>query len=339
LPEAVLSAGGEGYEGPVDELEGKLCGIYGAVLGLEIEAVGVNDDFFRLGGNSILAIRLASRITEELGIAVEVAAIFIYTTVRKLYRQVIAGAVTGEPELLTEEGLTAGFDPYIIVNETPYENRKVLFMLPPGEAGGESYLNNIIPNLHGTGIIAFNNYYTHIRSKLSKEECNEFGYEFFAEYYITQIKQIQPVGPYYLFGRCSGGVLAFEIARQLTEMGDQVEKLVLLDSFFNMSEGVIKAMIDRPDKNINYRYKPLIKNKFVANKIILFKVDRIENASEKTQVATYYASTADNHLRDLVGTDNLEVIPMNEGRSSWTNSKWIAKISAVCRLNADIIKV
>jgi thioesterase domain-containing protein len=206
-------------------------------------------------------------------------------------------------------------------------------MLPPAGAGGEAYLNNIISNLNGTGVIAFNNYYTHIRSKLSEEECNEISFEFLAGYHITLIKQIQPVGPYYLFGWSSGGVLAFEIARQLTEMGDQVEKLVLLDPLFNVGKDTIKAMVDRPDKNMNCRYKPPIKNKFVATKIILFKADRVEKASEEHQLATYYASTADNHLSDLVGTDNLEVIHMNESHSSWKSSEiWITEISAACRL-------
>lgn len=54
-----------------------------------------------------------------------------------------------------------------------------------------------------------------------------------AEYHIDTIKSVQPEGPYTLFGYCSGGPIAYEIARQLTLAGDEVNRLVVIGSRLN----------------------------------------------------------------------------------------------------------
>ncbi|NEJ82878.1 AMP-binding protein, partial [Rhizobium leguminosarum] len=72
------------YVAPRNELERKLCQIWADVVGLPVEKVGTSDDFFRLGGNSILAIKLVSRLSKELNKRIHVATIFKHTTVSKL---------------------------------------------------------------------------------------------------------------------------------------------------------------------------------------------------------------------------------------------------------------
>jgi amino acid adenylation domain-containing protein len=91
LPESEIQDT-ERYEGPADEMERRLCGIYGEILGIDTGSVSVWGDFFRLGGNSIMAIKLANRIQKESGEGIQVADIFKYRTVRKL-AEAIAGGV------------------------------------------------------------------------------------------------------------------------------------------------------------------------------------------------------------------------------------------------------
>ncbi|MBD3307309.1 alpha/beta fold hydrolase, partial [candidate division KSB3 bacterium] len=54
--------------------------------------------------------------------------------------------------------------------------------------------------------------------------------EAMAAFYLAEMRQIQPVGPYYLLGRCFGGVIAFEMAQQLVAQGQEVALLALLDT-------------------------------------------------------------------------------------------------------------
>uniref|UniRef100_UPI00321A914C non-ribosomal peptide synthetase n=1 Tax=Chryseobacterium sp. TaxID=1871047 RepID=UPI00321A914C len=83
LPEPEFSGERE-YTGPENELQEELCKIYGQILGLEPESIGIHDDFFRLGGNSIMAIKLISKIKQELEIPVNVAVVFGHKTVASL---------------------------------------------------------------------------------------------------------------------------------------------------------------------------------------------------------------------------------------------------------------
>ncbi|UHO38305.1 amino acid adenylation domain-containing protein [Chryseobacterium capnotolerans] len=83
LPEPEFSGERE-YTGPENELQEKLCQIYSQILGIESGSIGIHDDFFRLGGNSIMAIKLISKIKQELEIPVNVSMVFGHKTVASL---------------------------------------------------------------------------------------------------------------------------------------------------------------------------------------------------------------------------------------------------------------
>ncbi|MGB3463768.1 MAG: amino acid adenylation domain-containing protein [Cyclobacteriaceae bacterium] len=70
---------------PQSDLEKSLCGIYAKILGLNIEEIGIHDNFFKLGGNSILAVRLKQKLNELPEFTtLSIADIFTYNTVSKL---------------------------------------------------------------------------------------------------------------------------------------------------------------------------------------------------------------------------------------------------------------
>jgi len=83
LPEVGFISNGE-YVAPRNELEAQIHAIWADILGLPGEKVSIIDDFFRLGGNSILAIKLANQLSKNLQQNVKVADIFTYTSIEKL---------------------------------------------------------------------------------------------------------------------------------------------------------------------------------------------------------------------------------------------------------------
>jgi non-ribosomal peptide synthetase component F len=93
------------YRAPADPIEQTLAGIYAQILG--VERVGVDDSFFDLGGNSLLAMRLATRIGTELGVDVPVQTIFDEPTVARL-----AQKIRPQAEQPAESGLTPRQLPY-----------------------------------------------------------------------------------------------------------------------------------------------------------------------------------------------------------------------------------
>ena len=88
LPEADLRGESE-YIAPRNEVEQKVCNIYAEVLNIAKEKIGITDNFFKIGGNSILAIKLASKISKLLDTNLSVALIFKCRTIQLLLDEVI----------------------------------------------------------------------------------------------------------------------------------------------------------------------------------------------------------------------------------------------------------
>jgi acyl-CoA synthetase (AMP-forming)/AMP-acid ligase II/acyl carrier protein len=75
----------DGYVAPRNELETKICQAWSELLGIPEDKIGIHDDFFKLGGNSLLAIRLSSKLSKYLGEKISVAVIFKNRTVNELH--------------------------------------------------------------------------------------------------------------------------------------------------------------------------------------------------------------------------------------------------------------
>ncbi len=114
LPGPVLDKQ-EGYVPPRNQLEEQMCEIFAEVLGLS--KVGIQDDFFRLGGDSIVSIQLVSRLRQRLKLKVAVKDIFVHKTIEKL-----ALHCQGHSAVIAEQGLLRGEVPLLPVQEWFFEN-------------------------------------------------------------------------------------------------------------------------------------------------------------------------------------------------------------------------
>jgi amino acid adenylation domain-containing protein/non-ribosomal peptide synthase protein (TIGR01720 family) len=215
------------------------------------------------------------------------------------------------------------FESYVTFNIN--KNKPKIFILPPGMGGAESYFNNLVPELKNNfNLILFNNFYAYLclTKKISLQELEYVTFEFLASLYITYIKSIQPTGPYHFIGWSFGGVLSYEITRQLIAQGEIVENLFLLDPFFDY-----RLVIKRAIKNerhlindINSKYNPPITNLDGVN-IIFFKsqnevklsdltleTNRNE-ATQRMKVMNYYAKHAKvNNLEKIITGSNINII-------------------------------
>ncbi|SNS43135.1 non-ribosomal peptide synthase domain TIGR01720/amino acid adenylation domain-containing protein [Actinomadura meyerae] len=103
LPKPDLTGPGTAYRAPRDAREAAVAEIVGDLLG--IAAPGIDDDFFELGGDSLVAMRVATRIRRALGVELPVRALFEAPTVAGLAARVaeLEGAATGRPRLEPRE--------------------------------------------------------------------------------------------------------------------------------------------------------------------------------------------------------------------------------------------
>jgi amino acid adenylation domain-containing protein len=191
---------------PTNAVELELMAIWVEVLG--VSPISAHANFFDLGGHSLLAVRMFARLETAFGIRLPLAVLFSAPTVEQLAR--------------------------VIVHEHPTHARRALVTIQPGDADARSPLFLIHPL--GAGILGYAQLAYHLGTEQTiyglQADLDEPSSDIveMATQYVAEIRTAQPSGPYHLVGYSAGGLIAFEMAQQLTRMGETVALLAMLDS-------------------------------------------------------------------------------------------------------------
>jgi acyl-CoA synthetase (AMP-forming)/AMP-acid ligase II/thioesterase domain-containing protein/aryl carrier-like protein len=190
-----------------------LAKIYSEIL--KVEKVGVHDSFFFLGGDSIVAAQLMSRICRETGTDLSFVRFLETPTIAALAAEI---GSTGNG-LQRVRAVSAQLVPI-----RPNGGRVPLFCA----AGHDGSLiifcrlaRHLDPDLPIWGFQPFQ----------FEDGRTSYHLEDLAARYVEQMRACQPEGPYYLAGFCHGGITVYEMARQLHRRGESVAILAMLDSF------------------------------------------------------------------------------------------------------------
>ena len=324
LPEPDVKMSESIYVAPRTPLETQLCDIWQSLL--RIERVGIQDDFFKLGGDSILSIQLASKMRQN-NLICSVSNIFYHRTIEGLSQVLQTQEELSSIIFEANSSETPGFIPFEVLNAKQQDNP--VFIFPPGEGGSESYYNNVAKILAQEKLVLFNNYYLECIKQKGEQAADALTYEQIAAYYVQHLKRIQDHGPYVLFGWSFGGIVALEIAKQLYEQGEEIEKIILIDAWFDFRTVVDKLVTNGFIKksqelltDIGYRYQPN-KIQLPQTKITLFKAMQPDESEEPAGPedimisAEYHATmTQDNYLSNVCQAD-IKIIPMAASHTGW----------------------
>ncbi|MGV9698840.1 alpha/beta fold hydrolase, partial [Streptomyces sp. NPDC003470] len=187
-----------------------IAGLFAEVLGLDVTQVGSDTSFFALGGHSLLAMRLIGRIRAALGAQLQPRDFFEAPTVAGLAER-LRGAAKAQGEVLLPLHLEG--------------DRAPIFCVHPagGHSWGYYHLKDHLPPGHPL-------YGLQARTLLQGAEPPAT-LSVMAADYVEQLRSVQPKGPYHLVGWSFGGLVAFEMATQLQQQGEEIALLALLDAF------------------------------------------------------------------------------------------------------------
>ncbi|GHF98715.1 hypothetical protein GCM10018791_07040 [Streptomyces zaomyceticus] len=208
LPAPVFADAGGGRP-PKDAREQLLCGIFADVLGLE--RVGVEDNFFELGGHSLLAMRLVGRIRDELGVPVQVGTVMSAPTVADVAARIGSDSRRDALRVLLPLRERGG--------------RAPLFCFHPASGFGWQY-TGLLRHLDADRPV-----YGVQSPGLSGDLPEVADVAELCERYLTEIRTVQPQGPYHFAGYSFGGTVAHTLASMLQERGEEVAFLALLDAY------------------------------------------------------------------------------------------------------------
>jgi surfactin family lipopeptide synthetase A len=199
----------ETFVPPRNSVELQLTKIWQEVLG--IEGVGIRDDFFELGGESLQAVRLFTEIEQQFQQKLFLSTIFQASTIEQLAR------VLEEKESLPDSSYLVPIQP---------SGTQVPFFCIHGAQGEVLFLRDLAAHLHRD-----QPFYA-IRSPGQNGEIAPLtSVKAMAQFYLQEIRAIQPEGAYLLGGYSFGGLVAFEMAQQLREKGQEVALLALFDCY------------------------------------------------------------------------------------------------------------
>jgi len=197
------------YVAPSTPEEALLCELIGELLGQD--RIGTADHFFHLGGDSLMAVRLAARVHSRLDRELPIQTIFEHPVVADLATRI---------GLVTEQD--AAFEPLLPLRTEG--SGSPLFCLHPGTGLGWAYANLVraIPNeypVYGIQAAGFDG--RSLPASLSD----------IVQHTVEHMRRRQPQGPYMIAGWSFGGLIAHLTATYLQEAGEAVERLILFDSY------------------------------------------------------------------------------------------------------------
>jgi FkbH-like protein len=187
-------------------IEHELLAIWKELLG--IPDLGVEDDYFSLGGTSLIAARLFAEIARRFDVKLRLTTILDAPTVRSLANYIKPNQAAGNNVLIT---LKKG-------------SGKTLFLVHDGDGETLLYKNlagRMPDNMQVIGIEP---------RSLPNIPLAHSSIEDMAAFYVEAIRQKQPTGPYLLGGMCAGGLISYEMGVQLERVGEKVDLIAILDA-------------------------------------------------------------------------------------------------------------
>lgn len=199
------------YIPPQNKTEQTLVDIWRDILG--IEKTGIRDDFFELGGDSLLAVQAVSEINR------------LFSTNLSTHSLLDAPTISEIAGLIESDNSAEGRSLSLLVRlQKGNRTKPPLFLIHP--VGGHVYFYRDIAKYLASDQPVYG-----IRAQGTEEEAEPLTkIEDMARQYIGEIRTMQPEGPYFVGGSSFGGIVAFEIAQQLSKVNQKTAILAMIDT-------------------------------------------------------------------------------------------------------------
>jgi acyl carrier protein len=225
---------------------------------LHNDAIEPDDDFFDLGGNSLIVASAVARLGNQLGIELPMRALFEAPTATELAELIEELLRDSDDGWDTSEGIDPVLPDWIVPLQREGSQRPV-FVFP---AGAGNVWHVTMDSQVATRVGRDHPFWGFQRDDANQDHQRSDEVETLAAQYVTWMRRIQGGGPYLLYALCRGGFLAWETARQLLELGEEIAGMLffevpLQDCFADLPTGQSPAQISLATNMAPYVPEPL----------------------------------------------------------------------------------
>jgi thioesterase domain-containing protein/acyl carrier protein len=283
-PHGAISASVE-YIAPSNEAESIMVEIWQEVL--NVDKIGIDHNFFEMGGHSLKLINLVSRVYEAFDVELSPKQVLEAPTIRQMAEKLAKGDYKDQ-------------HPLMLLNN---EQEKKIFCFPP--VGGYGLVYKSLADISQEYSYYSFNYIDDSGSNLYK--------------YVDYIVEVQKEGPYTLMGWSAGGNLAFEVAKEMERQGHKVTDIILVDvhrmvSNLNLPKEEIQKMVNDNLKLAmeDEFYKDyLSKNEFIRNRV----ASKMEDYFTYLRNEMINSGDVSSNIHVIYSTD--QVPPEHDLRGDW----------------------
>lgn len=240
MPELLPMHAGQ-YLPPVTPEQIHLATVWSEIL--HCDKISLDDDFFDLGGNSISTLKMMTRVEKDFGISLSLHHIIEFSTLEKLSTKILSLKNNKGSDIMQD---TISFtkkipNPVVVLQDKG--NKTPLFLIHP-VGGGLFYYLPLVKELGDERPV-----YGIQDPGIEAQDLLFANLQEMASFYIVAIKRYQAKGPYFIAGSSFGANAAVEMARQLTDQGESLAFIGLIDGIAKYPDEVIKNR-DVFDKNL-----------------------------------------------------------------------------------------
>ena len=284
VPQAEAVLNEKTFVAPSTEIEQQLTTIWEAIL--KISPIGIHDNFFEIGGDSIQSIQVIAKASKA-GIALAPDQLFEHQTIGSLANYLASKKANADLH-------TAEWSSIVSLNKNGSNkngSKPPLFCIHSG--GGHVFFYQPLAKRLSSDQPLF----ALQPSGLDGQNILHSSIEEMARFYIQEMKKVQATGPYHILGTCFSNAVGLEIANQLQANGDTVAILIIVDS----GPQYLLGASFRGEKKTMSRFASMIKD---GNWSGIHKKFRNRFIRSKQKITHSFKSEQEQHLQLTINNLN-----------------------------------
>ena len=294
---------------------------------LGVEQIKNDDNFFDLGGNSLVAVQLFDELKRKMGVKLPLSALFEAPTIEKMAQLI-------EPKAEAVKKIKPQKTHSSVLVKIQGEGKERPFYCIHGHFGNVLFFNKLAT------LLGNNRPFYGVQSAgLSGEEDPLTSIEEMADRIIKEMKEVQPNGPYSFGGYCYGTLVSIEIAKKLDYMGEAYDPILMIDPQPHAFYNVLNEKMVRSFKKLSFNQRKDKHESQLENKSLIQSIGYISNIILNKVLLAFKINAFNTYLqfKDNINMGIPSALRDVELANRVAHDNYVSKLSGDFKADVDLL--